>query len=96
LQEIKEFVDAESKGSTQLNDALQKALQAQNTFHKMEKEAREKLQEELDRVSALQSSNSALNKSLCEAYETVRFVQTLNLLIYHLMGLKSSKMLWLF
>jgi len=96
LQEIKEFVAAESKGSTQLHDALQKALQAQNTFHKLEQEVREKLQEELERVSVLQSSNNALNKSLCEAYETIRFVETLNLLVYHLMGLKSSKMLWLF
>ena len=96
MQEIKEFVAAESKGSTQLNDALQKALQAQNTFHKLEQEVREKLQEELEHVSVLQSSNSALDKSLCEAHETIRFVQTLNLLIYHLMGVKSSKMFWLF
>jgi len=96
LQEIKEFVAAESKGSTQLNDALQKALQAQNIFQKLEQEVREKLQEELEHVSVLQSSNSALNTTLCEARETIRFVQTLNLLIYHLMGLKSSKMFWLF
>jgi DNA-directed RNA polymerase subunit F len=87
LQEIKEFVVAESKGSTQLTDALQKALQSQNTFHKLEQEVREKLQEKLERVSVLQSSNSTLNKSLCEAHESIRFVQTFNLVIYHLMGL---------
>jgi DNA-directed RNA polymerase subunit F len=92
LQEIKEFVAAESKGSTQLNDALQKALEAQSTFQKLEQEARGKLQEELERVSVLQSSNSTLNKSLCEAHETVRFVENLNPLCYHLTGLKSSKM----
>jgi biopolymer transport protein ExbB/TolQ len=74
LQEIKEFVAAESKGSTQLNDALQKAVQAQSTLQKLEQEVREKLQEELERVSVLQSSNGALEKSLCEVHETVRFV----------------------
>jgi hypothetical protein len=96
LQEIKKFVAAESKGSTQLDDALQKALEAQSTFQKLEQEVREKFQEELERVSVLQSSNSTLNKSLCEARETVRSVQNLNLLSYHMMGLKASKMFWLF
>jgi hypothetical protein len=74
LQEIKDFVTAESRGSTQLTLALQKALQAQATFQKLEQEVREKLQKEMEHASVLQSSNDALSKSLHEACETIRFV----------------------
>jgi uncharacterized phage infection (PIP) family protein YhgE len=80
LQEIKEFVAAESKGSTQLHEALQKAIQTQAAFHKLEQDLREKLQKETERVSVLQSSNSALNNSLSEACVTIRCAESVDLL----------------
>jgi hypothetical protein len=80
LQEIKEFVAAESKGSTQLHEALQKAIQAQAAFHKLEQDLREKLQKETEHVSELQSSNSALNSSLSEAFMAIRYAESLDLL----------------
>jgi uncharacterized phage infection (PIP) family protein YhgE len=72
LQEIKEFVAAESKGSAQLHEALQKAIQTQAAFYKLEQDLREKLQKETEHISELQSSNSALNNSLSEACATIR------------------------
>lgn len=80
LQEIKEFVVAESKGSSQLHEALQKGIQVQAAFHKLEQNLREKLQKKMEQVSELQSSNSALNNSLSEACATVRCAESLNLL----------------
>jgi predicted nucleic acid-binding Zn-ribbon protein len=80
LQEIKEFVSAESKGSTQLTEALQKAVKAQAVFQKLEQEVREELQKKTEHVSVLQSSNDALNSSLNEAYGTIRFAENLGLL----------------
>jgi hypothetical protein len=75
LQEIKNFVSAESKGSTQLTEALQKAVKAQAVFQKLEKEAREELLKKTGQISMIRSSNDTLNKSLNEAYGIIRFVE---------------------
>jgi uncharacterized phage infection (PIP) family protein YhgE len=81
LQEIKEFVAAESNGSTQLNEAFQIAIQAQTSFHELEQNLREKLQKEIENISVLESSNSALNHSLSEACGTIRCADILEHLI---------------
>ncbi|XP_021939911.1 protein WEAK CHLOROPLAST MOVEMENT UNDER BLUE LIGHT 1-like isoform X2 [Zootermopsis nevadensis] len=75
LQEIKEFVGAESKGSAQLTETLQKALKAQAVLQKLVQEATEELQKKTEHISALQSSNGALNSSLNEAYGTIRSLE---------------------
>jgi hypothetical protein len=80
LQEIREFVAAESKGSTQLNEAFQIAIQTQASFHKLEQDLIEKLQKETEHVSVLQSSNSVLNTSLSEACGTIRCGDILDIL----------------
>ncbi|KAJ4441352.1 hypothetical protein ANN_11207, partial [Periplaneta americana] len=75
LEELKEFMTAESKGSEELEEALKKALDAQATCQKLEQDVADKLQKQTVQLSILQQSNDDLNRNLSDANNKLSILQ---------------------